>query len=209
MTTAPEASRWRAGPRRLAQLMVGLVLFGVGEALVVLSDLGSSPWIALSQGAAVQTPLGVGVATVAISFIVLLAWFPLHQRPGLGTILNAIVVGLAIDATLTLLPGGSPLGVRLAELVGGIALVGVGSGYYLSAALGPGPRDGLMTGLVRRTGGSVRVVRTCIEVVVVMTGWLLGGTLGLATVLFVVSIGPLVHWFLPRLHVHSHRDPTS
>lgn len=192
MTTAPEASRWRAGPRRLGQLMLGLVLFGAGEALVVLSDLGASPWIALSQGAAVQTPLTVGVATLVISFIVLLAWFPLRQRPGLGTILNAIVVGLAIDATLALVPDGSPLGVRLAELLGGIALVGAGSGFYLSSALGPGPRDGLMTGLHRRTGRPVALVRGTLEVSVTVAGLALGGVVGLGTAAYALLIGPAV-----------------
>ena len=185
-------SRWRPSPARLARLLVGLVIFGAGDALLVASLLGNSPWTVFAQGVAVQTPLSVGVATIVTSFVLLLLWIPLGQKPGLGTILNAIVVGLAIDATLVLLPDGAPLAVRAAEVFVGIALVGIGSGLYLSTVLGPGPRDGLMTGLHRRTGASVAVVRTAIEITALVVGVVLGGRFGIGTIAFALLIGPAV-----------------
>ena len=193
MSTAPAPlSRWRPTPVRFARLMLGLVVFGAGEALLVASELGNSPWTVLAEGVALQTALAVGTATVAVSFVVLLLWVPLRQRPGLGTILNAIVVGLALDATLLLLPGDIWLGVRIAFVPLGIALVGLGSGLYLTSRFGPGPRDGLMTGLHRTTGLSLRVVRAGIEIGAVTVGFVLGGTVGVGTVAFAVAIGPAV-----------------
>jgi len=170
--------------------LAGLWLFGAGEGLLVVSALGVSPWTVLAQGAGQQTGIGVGAATIAISFVVLALWIPLGQRAGLGTVLNAVVVGLALAATVALVgtPGG--LAVRLLLVAVGIALVAVGSGLYLTCRLGPGPRDGLMTGLHRRTGHSVRSVRVCLELCVLVTGFLLGGTLGLGTVAFALGIGP-------------------
>ena len=156
------------------------------------SELGNSPWTVLAEGVAVQTPLAIGTATVAISFLVLLAWIPLKQRPGLGTILNAIVIGVAIDVSLLWLPSLRQLAARYALVAAGIALVGVGSGLYLTCFLGPGPRDGLMTGISRRTGLSLRVVRTGIEVSALTIGVILGGTVGIGTLAFAVLIGPAV-----------------
>jgi uncharacterized membrane protein YczE len=160
--------------------------------MLVASELGNSPWTVLAEGVEVQTPLAVGVATVAISFLVLLMWIPLRQRPGLGTIANAIVIGVAIDVSLLWLPNTSDLVARYALVAGGIALVGAGSGLYLTCFLGPGPRDGLMTGLSRRTGLSLRVVRTGIEVAALTSGALLGGTVGIGTLAFAVLVGPAV-----------------
>ena len=185
-------SRWRPSPARLARLLVGLVVFGAGDALLVASLLGNSPWTVFAQGVSVQTPLSVGAATIVTSFVLLLLWIPLGQKPGLGTILNAIFVGLAIDATLVLLPESAPLAVRAGEVLVGIALVGIGSGLYLSTVLGPGPRDGLMTGLHRRTGVSVAVVRTAIEITALVVGVLLGGRFGVGTIAFALLIGPAV-----------------
>jgi uncharacterized membrane protein YczE len=189
--TVAAPSRWRASPARLARLMAGLVLFGVGEGLVVVSELGNSPWTVFAEGVAVQTPLSIGAATVATSFAVLLLWIPLRERPGLGTIANAVVVGVVIDVVVALV-GRAPLGVRVAELLGGIALVGIGSGFYLGAALGPGPRDGLMTGLHRLTRRPIALIRGLIEVTALAVGALLGGTIGLGTVAFALLIGPAV-----------------
>ncbi|HYH59783.1 MAG TPA: hypothetical protein VD790_11270 [Thermoleophilaceae bacterium] len=160
--------------------------------MLVASELGNSPWVVLSEGVEAQTPLSVGVATVVVSFLVLLMWIPLRQRPGLGTIANAIVIGVAIDASLLWLPDTSDLAARYALVFGGIALVGAGSGLYLTCFLGPGPRDGLMTGISRRTGLSLRVVRTGIEVAALTGGWFLGGTVGVGTLAFALLIGPAV-----------------
>jgi uncharacterized membrane protein YczE len=184
-------SRWRASPARLTRLMAGLVLFGIGEGLVVVSELGNSPWTVFAEGVSVQTPLSIGAATVAASFVVLLIWIPLRERPGLGTLANAVVVGLVIDLTLAVLDTG-PLALRIAELLGGIALVGVGSAIYLGAALGPGPRDGLMTGLHRITGRPIALLRGAIEVTALVVGALLGGTVGVGTVAFALLVGPAV-----------------
>jgi uncharacterized membrane protein YczE len=194
---APDAaarprSRWRASPARLASLALGLVLFGTGEGLVVASGLGNSPWTVLAEGLAVDTVLGVGSATVAISALVLLAWIPLRQRPGLGTIANAIVVGWVLGAVLLAVGDLSGAASQWAALLGGIALVGLGSGFYLGAALGPGPRDGLMTGLHRRTRRPVAAVRAAIELSAVGLGAALGGTVGVGTLIFAVLIGPAV-----------------
>lgn len=186
-----ELSRWRPGPRRLVRLLVGLVVFGAGEALVVASELGNSPWTVFAEGISVQTPLSIGLATVASSFALLLLWIPLGERPGLGTIANALVVGLVIDLVLLGL-GSAPLWVRVAELVGGIVLVGVGSGLYLNAALGAGPRDGFMMGLHRRTGRPIGLLRGMIEVSALVVGALLGGTVGIGTVAFAPLVGPAV-----------------
>lgn len=189
---AVPASRWRASPRRLASLALGLVLFGTGEALVVAAGLGNSPWTVLAEGLSLHTPLGVGSATIAISALVLLAWIPLRQRPGLGTIANAVVVGWVLGAVLLAIGDLRGAAVRWAGLLGGIGLVGLGSGFYLGAALGPGPRDGLMTGLHRRTGRPVAAVRGAIELSAVAIGAALGGTVGVGTLAFAVLIGPAV-----------------
>ena len=170
--------------------MAGLWLFGTGEALIVSADLGNSPWTVLAEGVAENTPLEIGGATIVISFLVLCAWLPLRQAPGLGTVMNAIVVGVALGVTVPLLPADSGEGGRWLLLAGGIALVAVGGGSYLGARLGPGPRDGLMTGLHARTGRSLRLVRTVIEVSALAGGFALGGTVGIGTVAFALLIGP-------------------
>jgi uncharacterized membrane protein YczE len=192
-------SRWRASPARLGALLAGLFVFGAGEALLVASELGNSPWTVLAEGAGAQTGVGVGVATVTISLLVLLAWIPLRQAPGLGTVLNAVLIGVALDLTLLALPPLESLAARWAALGGGIALVALGSGAYLATRLGPGPRDGLMTGLHRRTGVSVRVVRTGIELSAVLVGAALGGTVGVGTLAFALLIGPAVQLALGLL----------
>jgi uncharacterized membrane protein YczE len=185
--------RWRASPRRLAALLLGLFIFGAGEALLFASELGNSPWTVLAEGVADQTGAGVGATTVAISFLVLAMWIPLRQQPGIGTILNAIVIGVALGVTLDLLPHLSGMVLRSAAVIAGIGLVALGSGIYLACRLGAGPRDGLMVGLHRRTGLSIRLVRTGIELSVVVLGFGLGGTVGIGTLAFAVLIGPGVH----------------
>jgi uncharacterized membrane protein YczE len=185
-------SRWRATPRQLAVLMAGLWIFGVGEALLVHSRLGNSPWTVLAEGVADQTGANVGTTTVAISFVVLALWIPLGQTPGLGTIANAVVIGISIGVTLEMLPAIHATPARLTEVAIGIGLVALGSGLYLTTGLGAGPRDGLMLGIHRRTGLSVRLVRTVLEVSVVVAGFLLGGKVGIGTLAFALGIGPAV-----------------
>lgn len=170
--------------------MIGLSIFGAGEACIVAAELGNSPWTVFAEGVSLNTPLGIGAATIAISFAVLLIWIPLRQRPGLGTVANAIWVGVALGFALEALPADLALGTRWAFMLGGIGLVALGSGFYLTAALGPGPRDGLMTGFNRATGASLRLVRSLVEITVLVSGFALGGTVGAGTVLFALLIGP-------------------
>jgi uncharacterized membrane protein YczE len=179
-------------------LLFGLTLFGAGEACLVAAELGNTPWTVLAEGVSLNSALGIGSATVLISFVVLLLWIPLRQPPGLGTIANAIVVGVALGLVLRLLPEDPALPIRWALMIGGIALVAIGSGFYLTAALGPGPRDGLMTGLHRRTGLSLRLVRAGIEISVLVIGVVLGGTAGIGTLAFALAIGPGVQWAVER-----------
>ena len=186
--------------RRLVTLYTGLVLLGSSLAWMVRANLGLSPWDVLHQGVADHTGLSFGTVVIVVGGAVMLAWIPLRQVPGLGTISNAIVVGLAADATLALLPEPSNLGVRSALLVAGVIANGFATSLYICARFGSGPRDGVMTGLADR-GMSIRVVRTAIELGALSGGLLLGGTVGLGTVMFALAIGPLVHFFLPRLTV--------
>ncbi|MFD7238969.1 YitT family protein [Streptomyces syringium] len=183
--------------RRLVQLYGGLVLYGVSAGLQLRAGLGLAPWDVLNQGVAGRTGLSIGTVSILIGVLVLLLWIPLRQRPGLGTVSNVLVIGLALDATLALVPAlpGS-LWVRIPLLVLAIVLGAAATGLYITPRFGPGPRDGLMTGLHRRTGRSVRLVRTCIEVVVLATGFALGGSVGAGTVLYAVGIGPLSQYFL-------------
>ena len=189
--------------RRLIQLYVGLALYGASSALLVEAGLGLEPWNVLHQGLAELTGLTIGVVSIIVGAAVLLLWIPLRQRPGLGTVSNVFVVGIAMDGTLALVPDVHSLAVRIPLLLAGILLNGVATGLYISARFGPGPRDGLMTGLHRRTGRSVRLMRTAIELAVVATGFVLGGTVGIGTVLYAVSIGPLAQLFLQVFDVPS------
>ncbi|MCH0564774.1 MULTISPECIES: YitT family protein [unclassified Streptomyces] len=182
--------------RRLVQLFAGLALYGASSALLVRADLGLEPWNVLHQGLARLGGLTIGIVSILVGAAVLLLWIPLRQRPGLGTVANVFVVGLAMDGTLALVPGVHGLAVRIPLLLTGVLLNGVATGLYIAARFGPGPRDGLMTGLHRRTGRSIRLMRTTVEVAVVVTGFALGGTVGVGTLLYAVAIGPLAQVFL-------------
>jgi uncharacterized membrane protein YczE len=195
--TASSSGRSRLGySRRLGQLYLGLVLYGVSAAMQVQAGLGLDPWDVLHQGLASRLGHAIGTVSVAVGALVLLLWIPLRQRPGLGTVSNVVVVGLALNAGLAVVPVQHGYPARTAMLLAAVLLCGVATGMYISAGFGPGPRDGLMTGIARRTGSSIRLSRTIIEVSVLVTGWLLGGTVGVGTVLFAVTIGPLAQFFL-------------
>lgn len=195
--------------RRLIQLYTGLALYGASSALLVESGLGLEPWNVLHQGLAELTGLTIGVVSIFVGAAVLLLWIPLRQRPGLGTVSNVFVVGIAMDGTLALVPDAHALAARVALLVAGIVLNGAATGLYIAASFGPGPRDGLMTGLHRRTGRSIRLVRTAIELAVVATGFALGGTVGIGTVLYAVAIGPLAQLFLRVFAVPAAPDSST
>lgn len=199
-------SQWRATPAVLTRLLAGLWLFGTGDAFIVDATLGNAPWTVLAQGVALHTPLTVGIATQLIGVAVLLGWLPLRERPGLGTVLNVIVIGLAIDVMRHFIPDANGLAVRGAMVLAGVALVGLGSGLYLSADLGPGPRDGLMTGIHRRRGLPIAAVRAGIELTALSAGWLLGGTVGVGTVAFALLIGPSVHAGMRLAGVRTRSD---
>lgn len=187
--------------RRLVQLIIGLLVYGFALAMMIEASLGVSPWDVLHQGLARHVPLSYGEVVIAASVVVLLLWIPLRQWPGLGTVANAVLVGVAIDIGLAVLPTPHGLPLRIAFVVAGIVLNGLAGAAYLGAQLGPGARDGLMTGLVDRTGRPVWLVRTAIEVAVVLGGFALGGDLWIGTVAYAVSIGPLTQFFLRRLTV--------
>ncbi|PVG81428.1 hypothetical protein DDE18_18250 [Nocardioides gansuensis] len=193
--------------RRLPQLVVGLWLYGVSLALMVRGDLGLAPWDVLHSGFIRHVPMTLGQAVVLFSFVVLLLWIPLREKPGIGTIANAVLVGLAADATLAVLDRPDSLVARVGLMIGGVALCGLASALYIGAQFGRGPRDGLMTGLARRTGLSLRLVRTALEVTVVLLGLALGGVLGLGTVLYALAIGPLTQLMLPSLIVDLPTPP--
>jgi uncharacterized membrane protein YczE len=193
--------------RRLVQLQLGLVLYGLSLALMVRAQLGLDPWDVLHEGVADRTGLSFGTVVILTGALVLLLWVPLRQRPGIGTVSNVIVIGVVADVALGLLTTPDALAARASMLAGAVVLNGVATAAYIGAGLGPGPRDGLMTGWVARSGGSVRRVRTAIEVAVLAAGWLLGGTAGLGTVLYALAIGPLVQAFLPALTVRAAPQP--
>ena len=205
--TAPRAVLVDLGPiaqlragrlaRRLPQLYVGLFLYGVSLAMMVRGALGLAPWDVLHSGFIRHVPMTLGQAVVLFSFVVLVLWIPLREMPGLGTISNAIVVGLSADLTLAVLDRPDAMLARIGLMVGGVVLCGLASALYIGAQLGRGPRDGLMTGLARRTGLSLRLVRTGLEVTVVVIGLLLGGVLGVGTVVYALAIGPLTQLMLP------------
>ncbi|MFT3716354.1 MAG: hypothetical protein QM774_10530 [Gordonia sp. (in: high G+C Gram-positive bacteria)] len=186
---------------RLAMLFVGLTLYGASMAMILRAGLGNIPWDVLHQGIADHTGLSVGVVSIIVGAVVLLLWLPLRQMPGFGTVANVVVIGLAFDAVAPHLPDHPRLTVAIPMMLGGIVVNAFATALYIGARLGPGPRDGLMTGLVARTGWSVRVVRTCLEVAVVAIGFLLGGTLGIGTVLYALGVGPLVQGFARLLRV--------
>jgi uncharacterized membrane protein YczE len=192
--------------RRLVQLYAGLALYGISMGFLVEAGLGVMPWDVLHQGIARRTGLSLGAVTIVVGALVLLLWIPLRQRPGVGTVSNVIVIGVAVDEALRLLPTPSSLAVRVGFVVLGVGLNALATAAYIGARLGPGPRDGLMTGLVARTGWPVRRVRTALEVAVVAAGFALGGTLGPATVVYALAIGPLVHPLLPLLRARDARD---
>lgn len=194
-------------PRRVGQLLVGLVLYGVTMGVMVRATLGLDPWDVFHQGLARHVPLSFGTVITLMSVVVLLAWIPLRQRPGLGTVANALIIGWTTDATLALIPPIHQLWLRIVLLVVAIAANALAGALYIGAGLGPGPRDGLMTGLVARGVGTIRLVRTCIEVTVLAVGWLLGGLVGVGTVAYALSVGPLLHVMLPRLTVRSDPAP--
>jgi uncharacterized membrane protein YczE len=181
---------------RLGQLYGGLVLYGISSSLLVLAGLGLDPWDVFHQGLARHTPFAIGTWAILVGAAVLLLWIPLRQRPGIGTVSNVLLVGATMDLVLGHVHAPHGLPARIVCLVAGVFLNGVATGAYIGAGLGPGPRDGLMTGLAAR-GHSIRVVRTGIELTVLATGWLLGGTVGVGTVLYALAIGPLAHVFVP------------
>lgn len=195
-------------PTRTAMLLAGLVLYGASSALLVLAGLGLGPWDVLHQGLARSLGGQVGTWSIVVGALVLLAWVPLRQRPGVGTLANVVLVGLTINATLAVVPPPDGRVAQVAVMLAGVLLNGVATGLYIGAGLGPGPRDGLMTGLAAR-GHSVRVVRTGIELTVLAAGWLLGGSVGVGTVVYALAIGPLAHAFLPLLRLRPRPAPLA
>ncbi len=189
--------------RRLVQLYTGLTLYGVSMGLMLRAELGLEPWSVLNQGISRHTGLSIGTVTIVSGALILLLWIPLRQRPGLGTVSNVVILGLVMDATLAWVPELDSLGARIPLLAGAVLLNGAATGLYISADYGPGPRDGLMTGLHRRTGRPVRLVRTCIEVTVLAAGFALGGSVGVGTVVYALAIGPLAQFFLRRFAVRG------
>src|SRR4051794_36300650 len=193
----------RAGrlTRRLLQLALGLALYGVTLGMMIRATLGNAPWDVLHQGMAIHLPISIGTAVIAMSLVVLLLWIPLRELPGLGTIANAFAVGLMTDLTLSVLQAPEALWARALLMLVGVVLNALATALYIGSQFGPGPREGLMRGLHRRTGVSIRLVRTGLEVGVVAIGWVLGGVVGIGTVLYAVAIGPLVQVLLPRFIV--------
>lgn len=189
---------WPETRRRLPRLLAGLVLCGIAFGGIIGADLGLDPWDVLHQGIAERTGVPIGLVTTLVGFVVLFAWIPLRERIGLGTIANVFIIGTVVDRVLAVLPESNSLVTRWVLLAAGLALVGPGIGLYIGARLGPGPRDGIMTGLAAR-GPSIRLVRTGIELAALAAGWFLGGTVGIGTVLFAVTVGPNAQFWLDRL----------
>ena len=191
--------------RRVAQLLVGLILYGFAIAMMIRAALGISPWDVLSQGIVLHTGFNYAVVTNVIGALVLLLWIPIRQKPGIGTVVNVLMIGPSIEVGLWLLPDVTDLVPRILLLAGGLVALAIATGLYIGARFGPGPRDGLMTGIHRRTGWPIWIVRTSIEVTVLVIGWLLGGNVGLGTLAFALLIGPLVNITLPLLRVPEPR----
>lgn len=198
LTTLGPLAQLRAGRlgRRLPQLLGGLLLYGLSMAMLVRAQLGLGPWDVLHQGLSHYLPLSFGTVTIAVGVVVLALWIPLRQKPGLGTVANVVVIGLAVDLSLWLLDTPDLLANRVLMMIAGVVLNGMAGAVYIGSQLGPGPRDGLMTGLAARTGGSLRLVRVSIELSVLLIGVMLDGTIGVGTVLYALAIGPLVQFFL-------------
>jgi len=194
--------------RRGAQLLSGLVLYGVTAAMLVLAGLGLDPWDVLHQGLSRTLGLGIGTWAIIVSLVVLLGWLPLRQRPGVGTLANAVIVGAVIDLMLALVHPPHALWARVALLACGVAGNGIATGFYIGAGLGPGPRDGLSTGIAAR-GRSMRIVRTAVEATVLLSGFLLGGTVGIGTLLYALAIGPITHHTIPALAIRANPSPAA
>lgn len=188
--------RGRRLPRRWFQLLLGLFLYGIGIAFMIRGEIGAAPWDVLSQGIAKHVPLSFGIITILVSAVVLVLWLPLRQRFGIGTLLNALLVGPSADIGLLLIPVGQPLGLRIGFFVVGLLVLSAATGLYIGAHFGPGPRDGLMTGLHSRTGWPIWIVRTGLEITVVAIGWALGGNAGVGTLAFALLVGPLCQYFM-------------
>lgn len=184
-------------PQRVVHLLVGLALYGAGCAIMVRAGIGLDPWTVFAQGISRQTGVGIGWVTNIVGFLVLLLWIPLRQRPGLGTVANILLVGTSMQATLAVSPAVDGFALQLIVFVAGMVLVAVASGLYIGADFGPGPRDGLMTGLHARFGWPIWAARLGVEASVLLAGWILGGTVGIGTIIFALGIGPLVHRTLP------------
>ena len=195
--------------RRLLQLSIGLTLYGASMALMLRAALGLDPWDVFHQGVSGQVGLSIGMVVNLTGLVVLLLWIPLRQRPGIGTVANVVMIGTAMDLTLRVLPPVEGLAFQVAALIASIVANGFAGALYIGAGLGPGPRDGLMTGLARRTGWSLRLVRTGIEVTVLALGWALGGTVGVGTLLYAFGIGPLVQFFLPMVSIPEAKSNTQ
>jgi uncharacterized membrane protein YczE len=205
--------------RRFVQLLVGLFLYGIAIAAIVRAEIGVGPWDVLTQGLVNQTGLSFGLLTNLIGAVVLLLWIPIRQKPGIGTLLNVLLVGPSAQLGLWLIPAPEPMTLRVPLFAAGLLLLAVATGLYIGARFGPGPRDGLMTGIHHRWGGKLWIIRTSIEVVVLAIGWVLGGNVGVGTLAFALLIGPLVGLILPRLVVpaarpaeagaSTHRNPSS
>ena len=204
LPSPPAVEVWR----RLPRLFLGLVLFGVGIGCMVRADLGLGPWDVLHQGLSDRTGVGIGTVTILVGVVVLLLWIPLRERVGIGTVANTLVIGAVVDGTLAVLDSPESMVARIGLLVLGVFLFGPGSGLYIGAGLGPGPRDGLMTGIARR-GHSVRAVRTGIELAVLALGAALGGSVGIGTILFALTVGPNVHLWLDRMAVGVAERPPA
>jgi uncharacterized membrane protein YczE len=183
-------SRWSLRPRTVAVLVAGLWVFATGEAMLVAAALGNSPWTVLAQGISLHSPLTIGQGTLAISAVIMLLWIPLRERVGFGTVANAVVIAIGLDVMLAVLPTPAGFAWQLLQVLIGVAILSVGAAVYLTANLGPGPRDGLMTGLHRRYGWRIAIVRTGLEVTALALGWLLGGRVGIGTVVFALGVGP-------------------
>ena len=204
--SARSARTFRPSLRTFVILQIGLWIFGTGEAFFIAAGLGVSPWTVLAQGVSLQTNWSVGVSTFVVSVAVLLLWWPLRERPGLGALSNAVVIAIAIDVMTPVLSGFESDWIRPVWVLIGVALIGLGSGLYLTANLGPGPRDGLMTGIQRRSGKPIGWVRAGIEILVLVAGWFLGGSVGVGTVVFALGVGHSVAVFLSLMRVFS-RQP--